>query len=168
MENAPAPSKNIESPEAVANPNAIFEWGFMPKNTDVPTTSEHVYRQVRAAGADDLLASGVVRNAASAGAGNARKYGDRVYWTRGKDGEYHNVQPDHVVLEAPYVVANARTVKLEDLIGIHARNESGVVENRINAASQMQDKAPLTSIPSDADAVQLAEVRDRLGLEPNN
>ncbi|MFZ2907823.1 MAG: hypothetical protein WA014_01615 [Minisyncoccia bacterium] len=164
MEKPPPADKEPENREPVSNPNAVFEWGVMIKNTDVPTTSENVYRQIKAGAVDDLMTSGVVRNAGSAGVGRVRKYGDRVYWTRGKDGEFHNVQPDHVVLEAPFSIASSRIVTVNDLVGIHARNESGEIENKISAISQVQEKQTENLQPAGEDSTRLSEVRNKLGL----
>lgn len=156
--------RGTESREGTHNPNRIFDWGPMPSNTDVPTTSENVYRQVKMAGVNDLFESGVVRNAASAGVGNPRKYGDGVYWTRGKDGEFHNVQPNHAVFEAPYEVANTRTVTADDLVGIHTRNETGGIENVLPAANQSEVSSTQDTVTPDTTSEQLAGVRERLGL----
>lgn len=164
MEKRPPIAKHQESQESVKNPNSVFEWGMMPKNTDVPTTSENVYRQVKTEAVDDLRASGIVRNAGSAG-GRVRKYGDRVYWTRGKDGEFHNVQPEHVVLEAPFSIASSRIVAAEDLVGIHARNESGEIENKISTITQVQEKQT-ESFQTEEESEKLTDVRSRLGLPP--
>ena len=94
-----------------------------------------------------------------------RHYGERVYWTRGKDGEFHNVQPDHAVLEAPYAVASARTVTAEDLVGIHTRNEAGVVENTLTTPDS-SEKGTEAAPQADSAPDQLSEVRSRLGLGP--
>ena len=160
MEKPPSITETQESKEATRNPNSIFEWGMMPSNTDVPTTSDNVYRSVKAEALDDLEASGVVRNAGSAGVGSVRKYGDRVYWTRGKDGEFHNVQPGHVVLEAPLAIASSRIVTKDDLVGIHRRSEAGEIEN---AVSQMK-KLAADNLEQEENSEQLADVRRRLGL----
>lgn len=165
MEKPPTKVEHQENLEAIKNPNSVFEWGMMPKNTDVPTTSENVYRQVKTEAVDDLVASGIVRNAGSAG-GRVRKYGDRVYWTRGKDGEFHNVQPDHVVLEAPFAIASSRIVAVEDLLGIHARNESGEIENKISAITQVQKKQAENLQTIEVESEKLTDVRSRLGLPP--
>lgn len=163
MEKFPAPSAKQESVESLPNPNQIFEWGIMPSNTDVLTTQDNVYRQVTKEAVEDLKSSGIVRNAASAGVGTARKYGDRVYWTRGKEGAYHNVQPDHVVLETSFEIANARTVTADDLIAIHARNESGAVENILTKQDAAKETLQTEETASE-DAQNLADVRQRLGL----
>lgn len=165
MEKPPAKRENTERQEEVKNPNSVFEWGMMPKNTDVPTTLENVYRQVKTEAVDDLVTSGVVRNAGSAG-GRIRKYGDRVYWTRGKDGEFHIVQPDHVVLEAPFAIANSRIVTADDLVGIHARNESGEIENRIPTITQAQEMRADSFQAIEEESIKLTDVRNRLGLPP--
>ncbi len=164
MERPPPSLPQQEGDEEPKNPNSVFAWGMMPPNTDLLTSSENVYRQVKTAGAQDVVQSGVVRNAASAGLGRPRKYGERVYWTRGQDGEYHNVQPDHVVLEAPLSVASARQVTLEDLIGIHGRNEAGEVENTLPT---IREELPRTvsSNPSVGESTELINVRKRLGLD---
>jgi len=137
----------------------------MPDNTDVPTKPENVYRQIKVEGVDDLNESGVVRNAGSAGKGRVRKYGDRVYWTQGKEGEFHNVQPGHAVLEAPLSVVSSRVVTAEDIIGIHVRNEAGEVENRARAIPEVAVDASGTEQKPE-EGSNLEDVRNRLGLSP--
>ena len=125
----------------------------MPKNTDVPMSSDFVYRGVHSDAVSDMFDSGVVRNAAAAGVGNVRKYNEAVYWTRGQDGEHHNVQPNHVVLEALHSVASERAVKSTDVVGIYKRDKDGVIENKLSHYKEEQEK--------------LEDVRKRLGLSAN-
>lgn len=144
------PQAKHDSPKS--NPNRIFDTTgpFIPQNTDVPMTSDSVYRGVHKDAVADLFESDVVRNSASAGIGNVRKYNEAVYWTKGKDGTHHNVQPNYVVLEAPHFIASERAVKSTDVIGIHEKNSEGVVENKLDHYTAEHEK--------------LSEVRKRLGL----
>lgn len=135
-----------------SNPNRIFEptGPFLPKNNDVQMSSDFVYRGVHKSAASDMFTSGVVRNSAAAGVGNVRKYNEAVYWTRGQDGEHHNIQPEYVVLEAPHTVALERAVKSTDVVGVYAKNEEGGVENKLEHFRTEHKK--------------LDDVRKRLGL----
>jgi len=165
MERAP---KNHESKEVHTNPNRVFEWGQMPPNSDVLTSPDKVYRQVKEEAITDLNESGVVRNAGSAGIKPMRKYGDRVYWTRGSEGQYHNVQPGHAVYEAPFSIASQRIVRQEDLSSIYIKGNNEKIENLIASKSSSEVENTQAQSPESAaiEQSQLSEVRERLGLPP--
>lgn len=131
---------------APKSPNRIHDIDFtMPKNADVPTSSANVYRQIPLAGIDDLHETGVVRSGREVHGNPSKTYGTDVYWTRGRDGAYHNVQPEHAVLEAPHSVAVERVVTKEDLLGIYKRNEAGEVEKHLPLNQEEYDKKKLSA-----------------------
>jgi hypothetical protein len=103
------------------NPNKIGELlGF--KTGDVETFPNRVYRSVQdRAAIDDLLTSGVVRSKHAAGIDS--KYGDAVYWSRGDDEKYHNVQAGGYLIEAPYQIANERSVTIDDLTAVYHKTK---------------------------------------------
>lgn len=109
------------------NPNSIGELVSIGK--DLPTQSDKVYRSVTSIEAIyDIENSGVVRNKQSAGLGISR-WGDRVFWSKGAEGKYHNVQKDGYVIEAPLSVAQERIVTKEDVTAIYTKNERDEVIN---------------------------------------
>jgi hypothetical protein len=109
------------------NPNSIGEMiGF--KSGHVETFPNRVYRSLASKAAiDDIAASGLVRSKQSAGFDS--KYGDKVYWGRGGDDKYHNVQTGGYLLEAPYSVANDREVTIDDLMAIYHKTEDGELKD---------------------------------------
>ena len=109
--------ENIEK----KNPNNIGElMGFTAG--DVETFPNRVYRSVRdRAAVDDLISSGMVRSKQAAGINS--KYGDAVYWSRGSDERYHNVQTGGYLIEAPYQIAAERTVTIDDLTALYHKTE---------------------------------------------
>lgn len=122
------------------NPNKIADPSIFPQQLPVGVhmKSENVYRSVQERAVDDLVETGVVRNAASAGYGG--KHGDRVWWSKGVDGKHHTIQEGHVLYEAPHAIASERAIEHSDLLGVYKKDESGQVVN------------------------ELEEVRKRLGL----
>lgn len=114
--------ENREKRETL-NPNNIGEMiGF--KSGEVETFPNRVYRSlISKAAIDDIATSGLVRSKLSAGLDP--KYGDNVYWGRGEDEKYHNVQVGGYLLEAPYSVANDREVTIDDLTAIYHKTEDG-------------------------------------------
>lgn len=120
-----------EYTESEFNPNKIGE--ILPVYSQgIYTTPDKVYRSVRGNGAVlDLLESGVVRNAQTAGVKSSSRWGESVFWERGKAGVHHNVMDGGFVLEAPYEVASNRAVTLEDVTGIYEKNKSGQIRNNL-------------------------------------
>ena len=114
------------------NPNNIGEMiGF--KSGDVETFPNRVYRSlIGRAAIDDIASSGVVRSKQSAGLDS--KYGDKVYWGRGGDDKYHNVQTGGYLLEAPYTIASDREVTIDDLTAIYHKTENGELRDILEEA----------------------------------
>jgi hypothetical protein len=126
MESFPVNNKVEEKEEAPKNPNSIGE--MMNLTKDLPTSPDKVYRSVRdMAAIDDLIESGVVRNAQSAGVKTQSRWDDKVFWSRGEAGKFHIVSG--VVIEAPYDIASKRAVTKDDVTGVFKKNEEGRVEN---------------------------------------
>jgi len=65
----------------------------------------------------------VVRNKQSAGLVEQNRWGDAVYWSRGDGEKYHNVQTGGYLIEAPYQIANERTVTIDDLTALYHKTE---------------------------------------------
>ena len=110
----------------IYNPNNIGE--LLSLSKDIETFSHKVYRSVRdRAAIEDLIASGVVRNKQSAGVGGKSRWGDKVFWSRGEEDKYHNLQQDGYVIEAPYSIANQRQVTIDDISAVYHRGEDGEI-----------------------------------------
>lgn len=116
-----------ESPhEKPKNSNSIGE--LMGFKEGLPTSEDFVYRYVSGNNAiQDLLACGFVRNKANAQGEQSKRWGDNVYWSRGKDGLCHNVSEDSYVIVAPYDIASEETVRLEDVSAIYTKDTSGQI-----------------------------------------
>ncbi len=110
------------------NPNNIGE--LLSISKDVETFPNRVYRSLRdRAAIDDLVSSGVVRNKQSAGVTEGSRWGENVYWSRGGDGKYHNVQINGYLIEAPYNIATERQITIDDLTALYYKNEAGEISN---------------------------------------
>jgi hypothetical protein len=81
------------------------------------------------AAVDDIRQSGVVRNAASAGIVAQSRWGNRVFWSRGKEDAYHIVPQGTYVIEAPFDIASTREVTAADIVAVHTKTEDGEVVN---------------------------------------
>jgi hypothetical protein len=108
------------------NPNSIFELlGF--RQGDVETFPNRVYRSVSGdAAIEDLIVCGEVRNKQSAGQTEKSRWGETVYWSRGCDEKYHNVQEGGYVIEAPHNVASERSVTIDDITAIYFKDQDEV------------------------------------------
>ena len=106
------------------NPNSIGEMlGF---KEGVPTSADSVYRSLNADEAiKDIYDSGTVRSKVSAGLPS--RYGDTVYWSKGRDGKNHAISNEGYVIEAPHDVAVDRIVTHEDLTGVYTKIDQEVV-----------------------------------------
>lgn len=110
------------------NPNNIGE--LLSFSRDIETFPENVYRSLRdRAAIDDLIASGVVRNKQSAGLSEKNRWGENVYWSRGGEGKYHNVQPGGYVLVASYNTAADRQITIDDLTAVYHKTEDGEIRD---------------------------------------
>ncbi len=106
----------------VYNPNSIGE--LLSLSSGIETKTGKVYRSVYGIGAvEDLMSSGVVRNAASAGVKEESRWGDRVFWSKGEDGKKHTLQKGGYVIEAPHDVASVRQVRAEDVTAVFTKIE---------------------------------------------
>ncbi|MCX6788918.1 MAG: hypothetical protein NTZ36_03525 [Candidatus Jorgensenbacteria bacterium] len=153
--------ENIETKEAQQNPNRIGE--LLSVGTDLATSPDKVYRSVGDIGAiNDLKESGIVRNAKSAGVKENSRWGDAVFWSRGRDGGYHIVSQGGFVIEAPFSVASERAVTSEDITAIYTKNEKGEVSNTL--AVERASEGLIKSEREASDIKHLEEVRRSLGL----
>jgi len=114
----------------INNPNSIGELIVVNATTDIPTSQDKVYRSILGRGAiDDLFNCGYVRNRQSAGLVERNRWGETVFWSRGVDGKFHNVQDNGFVIEAPFEVASKGIVREEDVTAIYAKDEEGKIVN---------------------------------------
>jgi hypothetical protein len=157
-----------ETTDENLNPNNIAEIFSFTK--ELETSSDSVYRSVTGTAAiEDLFRSGVVRNAQSAGIVKNNRWGTNVYWSRGAEGKYTNVQTDGYVIVAPHEVASQRQVRKEDVTAIYAKSEAGEVHDVLEsyAASKSTEaitEEPGTGTPTSQERADLNTVRARLGL----
>ena len=115
----------------VKNPNCIGK--LMTISNDLPTSSDKVYRSVFGEEAiKDLLESGIVRNKQSAGLTKSR-WGNRVFWSQGEEGQYHVVQNGGFVIEAHAEVAQKRIIKISDVTAIFMKNSKGEIVDVLNS-----------------------------------
>ncbi len=147
------------------NPNNIGE--LLNFSKDLLTSPDKVYRSVRdVAAIDDIESSGVVRNKQSAGLTEKSRWGERVFWSRGKEGGYHVVQTNGFVIEAPLSVAQERAVTKEDVTAVYTKNENGEVLDvwkERQEATKASEQQFLEKIESE-DAEKLAGIRRKLGI----
>lgn len=145
------------------NPNSIGE--LLNFGKDLQTQPDRVYRSVRSKEAiDDIENSGVVRNKQSAGLVEKSRWGDRVFWSKGAEGKYHNVQKDGYVIEAPLSVAQERIVKKEDITAIYTKNERDEVVNILKKQEDIE-KQKILDERKFKDTERLAGLRKELGLD---
>jgi hypothetical protein len=110
------------------NPNNIGE--LLSVSKDVETFPNRVYRSVKdRAAIDDLISSGVVRNKQSAGLVENNRWGENVYWSRGKEGGHHIVQVDGYLIEAPYNITSERQITIDDLTALYHKSEDGEIKD---------------------------------------
>lgn len=151
------------------NPNNIGELFSFTK--DIETTSDNVYRSVLGTAAiTDLFESGIIRNRQAAGKVENNRWGTTVYWSRGAEGKYTNVQPGGYVIVAPYDIASQREVRKEDVTAIYGRNEAGEIED-IFPTGVVEKSEENSKVPTDISSMTPSEqanlnaVRSRLGLD---
>ncbi|MBP9749591.1 MAG: hypothetical protein KBD21_02580 [Candidatus Pacebacteria bacterium] len=116
--------------ERVINPNSIGT--LMSISRDLPVEEGKVYRSLGGSGAEaaiaDLYDAGIVRNAFSAGKKERGRWGDKVFWSAGETGKYHNVQEGGYVIVADRSVAEEGPVKLESVTHIYTKRDGKVVD----------------------------------------
>jgi hypothetical protein len=136
----------------VANPNSIGE--VLDMRGPIETKPDSVYRSLRGkAAVDDIFASGVVRNRQTAGLVEKSRWGERVFWSRGKEGAGLNVgRGDHVIV-APHEVASVRAVTKDDLEAIYTRSESDGIVDILPA-----ERARIEQAKADGEQERLARI----------
>jgi hypothetical protein len=117
-----------EKAEKIPNPNNIGEMLAIGSGA-IETSPDHVYRSVSGIDAiKDLLDFGEVRNKASAmGDAEKARWGNTVYWSRGKDGKRHVLQKGGYLIVAPYDVAKDRVIKEADIRAVYTHDDNGEV-----------------------------------------
>jgi len=132
-------SGSNEDKSIVKNPNSIGEIVDMGYN-DVKTSPDKVYRSIYGPEAiKDLFACGFVRNRQSAGLGYNR-YGETVFWSRGKDGNFHNVQDNGFLIVAPFEIASQRVVREGDVTAIYAKEDGGKIVDILESERDKRKK----------------------------
>ncbi|MDD4937411.1 MAG: hypothetical protein PHX34_00105 [Candidatus Shapirobacteria bacterium] len=135
---------------------------------DLPTSPDKVYRSVFGRAAiDDLFNCGYVRNKQSAGLVEKNRWGENVYWSRGVEGKFHNVQNGGFVIEAPFDVANQGVVKEENVTAIYSKDEDGKVINVLDDERSKKSKEETFNIEQQKidDLEETAEIKEALKLE---
>ncbi|HUQ30239.1 MAG TPA: hypothetical protein VM103_01840 [Candidatus Paceibacterota bacterium] len=128
MEKLPSRPKSSEDTPPAVNLNSIGE--VIALGSDLETTPDLVYRVVHGDEAiADFLTIGHVRNAQSAGAVPKSRWGERVFWSRGKAGRSFGFPQDSFVIVAPYSIANQKFVEKEDVVAIYGKDSAGKVIN---------------------------------------
>lgn len=148
------------------NPNRIFDMSPLAglnRESKTPTSEEKVYRNVSGQGAiEDIHNSGVVRNAHDAGVKKGKnRWGNNVYWTRGKEGMDHSVQDGSFLIEAPHSVASQRQVRAEDITGVY-QNRMGKVVNLLEN-NQIQNR-PRRSRGFSGEQAKPSSIKYRIGI----
>lgn len=166
MESGEKIKENENNPENIErkNPNSIGE--LISLGNDLPTRPDMVYRSVSdKAAIDDIESSGIVRNKQSAGLTTSR-WGERVFWSKGKDGGYHNVSEGTYVIEAPLSIAEVGSVTKEDINAIY-KKENGEVKDIWKEKIENEEKERVSQINENRinDAMRIEEVRKSLGME---
>lgn len=115
---------------------------------------------------DDLMISGIVRNAKSAGVKEHSRFGERVFWSKGEEGKFHAVQEGGYVIEAPLAIAQERVVRKEDVTAVYAKDAEGSVkdvfsEARSNERSAREEE---TARREAEDAAKIDAIRKQLGI----
>jgi hypothetical protein len=166
FENQGSP-KSREQNEKKENPNRIFEMigSFTAESGGVVTSPEKVYRALRDyAAIEDLENSGVVRGRRAAGMAHNPKYGDTVYWTKGKEGSY--IPVNYYVIEAPLSVAEKGIVTKRDVTAIYVNQDgkiSDILEQNVREENR-QSQQYRVAVEKD-ETERLQDVRKKLGLE---
>lgn len=111
----------------VENPNIHGKGLFIGKG-EVPMSDESVYRSVQEPAVEDLAASGVVRGARTAGAGQINTSGHATYWNNGEAGKSTPLGQG-VIIEAPRSDAESGWVTADKVQGVYARDIDGHVKN---------------------------------------
>jgi hypothetical protein len=145
------------------NPNSIGQLISLAK--DLPTSPDKVYRTVNASGADDLFESGIVRNEYAAGKGDQKRWGEKIFWSRGEEGKYHAVTKNGYVIEAPYDIASVRAVKLEEITAVYTKLEDKI-ENVLIARreKQQRDIIQKKEAVEERDKTRIDQLKKELGM----
>lgn len=145
--------------ETVVNNNNIGNLVSVSK--DIPTSPDKVYRGIVGQQAvDDIFNSGIVRNKQSAGLVENSRWGEKVFWSKGEEGKFHNVGKDSFVIEAPHEVAKERAITPEDLTAIYTKNEKGEVVDTLQ-----QERGKRVAKQKAIDEQKISEVKKSLGIE---
>lgn len=149
--------------EVEKNPNSVGE--LISMGTDLPTYPDKAYRSVKTKEAiDDIENSGIVRNRQSAGVVKKSRWGERVFWSRGKEGKFHPIFQGTFVIEAPLSVVEERVVTKEDITAIYTKNGNEEVVDIINKENEEKTEQESLEERKMRDTQKLAEIRKSLGI----
>lgn len=133
------PSNKVETGEAIRNANSIGE--LLSVGRDVPVEEGMVYRSVMGDGAiSDLFTARVVRNAFAAGVNPHNRWGDRVFWSAGKEGQFHGVQEGGYVIVAPEAEARAGEIGVDKVKHIFTKENGRVIDLMSDEGKKVLDK----------------------------
>lgn len=158
------------------NPNSIGE--LISIGTEgVKTSPDKVYRGVIGEAAiNDIFESGIVRNAQSAGVKKKSRWGETVFWSRGKEGKYHNIQENGYIIEAPFDTANSGTVRMTDITAIYEKTPDGNIINSLDERNQkfaFKKKGLLSRNAQNKQELEIEDkkkieaLREQLGIDPS-
>ncbi|MDB5177691.1 MAG: hypothetical protein JWO61_74 [Candidatus Saccharibacteria bacterium] len=105
------------------NPND-FKGSSMFANGEIPTEEDKVYRQVHIEAVEDLAATGIVRNGATASGSESQRWGHRVFWNSGKVGTAVNTGGRAVIVASKEAAAKG-WVTTPDIHAIHVKTPEG-------------------------------------------
>jgi hypothetical protein len=128
-EDLPSVQQEHVAATGVDNPNTVGKEGFFVAG-EVGMSDENVYRQVGSEAVEDLAASGVVRNGATAKGIQHPRWGDSVFWHPG-DSSKKMTTGGRMIVEADKSAAGNGWVPADKVRGIHARDSDGIVKNII-------------------------------------
>lgn len=123
---------SAEHQQVLDNPNTVGGGLFV--GGEVPMSSEHAYRQVGGSAIEDLAASGIVRNGATAQGEKHPRWGDRVFWNAGEEGKKVTTG-GRFIIEAPLEAVNSGWVTADKVTGVYAKTPDGTVKNILKQPS---------------------------------
>lgn len=161
----PTEKRDVSPESQTENPNSIGE--ILSFGKDLPTRSDSVYQSVMGDLAiDDLMISGIVRNANAAGVKEQSRWGNRVFWSNGEEGKFHIVQKGGYVIEAPLAIAQKRIVRKEDVTAVYTKDAEGSVKDIFSEAQSNERLVREEDVArrEAEDAVKIDVIRKQLGI----
>ena len=113
--------------QLLAQPNSATAPSMFAEG-DIATSEGFAYRQVGREAIEDLAASGVVRNGATAQGEEHRRWGHRVFWHAGQEGRAVNTG-GRFIIEAPMDAVQSGWVTADKVSANFAQRPEGEVKN---------------------------------------